>query len=376
MNSIQLVDLSTQYKRIENEVNDAILQVVKSGNFIGGPEVKTFADNLTKKVGAKHVIPCANGTDALQIALMACDLQPGDEVITPSYTYIATAEVIALLNLKPVFIEVNENNFTLDVDQLEKVITPKTKAIIPVHLYGQCANMERVLDFAKKHNLFVIEDTAQAINTTYTFSDGTTKTAGTMGTIGTTSFFPSKNLGAFGDAGAIFTNDDELATKIKMVANHGQKIKYHHELIGCNSRLDTIQAAVLDVKLKYLDEYIKSRQDAADFYNSHLNAISELQTPFVESYSNHTYHQYTMVLKTPELRDGLMEFLKLNGVPCNIYYPIPIHKQKGFQKFEVNTDLSKTEDLCSRVLSLPMHTELAKDQLEYIVNKVKEFFKK
>jgi len=374
MNSIQLVDLSTQYKRIENEVNDAILQVVKSGNFIGGPEVKTFADNLARKVGVKHVIPCANGTDALQIALMACDLQPGDEVITPSYTYIATAEVIALLNLKPVFIEVNENNFTLDVDQLENVITSKTKAIIPVHLYGQCANMERVLEFAKKHNLFVIEDTAQAINTTYTFSDGTTKTAGTIGTIGTTSFFPSKNLGAFGDAGAIFTNDDELAVKIKMVANHGQKIKYHHELIGCNSRLDTIQAAVLDVKLKYLDEYIKSRQDAADFYNSHLNTISELQTPFVESYSNHTYHQYTMVLKTPELRDGLMEFLKLNGVPCNIYYPIPIHKQKGFQKFEVNTDLSKTEDLCSRVLSLPMHTELAEDQLEYIVNKVKEFF--
>ena len=374
MNSIQLVDLSTQYKRIENEVNDAILQVVKSGNFIGGPEVKTFADNLARKVGVKHVIPCANGTDALQIALMACDLQPGDEVITPSYTYIATAEVIALLNLKPVFIEVNGNNFTLDVDQLENVITSKTKAIIPVHLYGQCANMERVLEFAKKHNLFVIEDTAQAINTTYTFSDGTTKTAGTIGTIGTTSFFPSKNLGAFGDAGAIFTNDDELAVKIKMVANHGQKIKYHHELIGCNSRLDTIQAAVLDVKLKYLDEYIKSRQDAADFYNSHLNTISELQTPFVESYSNHTYHQYTMVLKTPELRDGLMEFLKLNGVPCNIYYPIPIHKQKGFQKFEVNTDLSKTEDLCSRVLSLPMHTELAEDQLEYIVNKVKEFF--
>jgi len=376
MKSIQLVDLLSQYHRIENEVNDAILNVVKSGYFIGGPEIKTFADNLAKKVGAKHVIPCANGTDALQIALMACGLEPGDEVITPSYTYIATAEVIALLNLKPVFIEVDERNFTIDVNKLEEVVTSKTKAIIPVHLYGQCANMEAILDFSKKHNLFVIEDTAQAINTTYTFPDGSKKKAGTMGTIGTTSFFPSKNLGAFGDAGAMFTNDDELAQKIKMVANHGQRIKYHHDIIGCNSRLDTIQAAVLDVKLKYLDEYVASRQAAAAYYTEHLNTIEELETPYLENYSDHTYHQYTLTINTSKNRDGLMEHLNTHNVPCNIYYPLPIHKQKGFQKFEVNTDLSKTEGLCSRVLSLPMHTELSEDQLEYIVNKVKEFFKK
>lgn len=374
MNKIQLVDLLSQYHKIEDEINQSVIEVIQSGNFIGGPEVSQFAQNLAHKIGVKHVVPCANGTDALQIALMALDLQPGDEVITPSYTYIATAEVIALLNLKPVFIEVNPQSFTIDVNQLNKVVTPKTKAIIPVHLYGQCANMELILAFAKQYGIAVIEDTAQAINTSYTFSDGTTKTAGTMGTIGTTSFFPSKNLGAFGDGGAMFTNDDALAEKLKMIANHGQQKKYHHEIIGCNSRLDTIQAAILNIKLNHLDNYIAARQFAANFYNEKLHHITQITTPFVEDYSNHTYHQYTLIIDHEKNRDNLMAHLHNHDIPCNIYYPIPIHQQKGFSKFEVNTDLSITEDLCKRVLSLPMHTELTIEQLEFITQNIIDFF--
>jgi UDP-2-acetamido-2-deoxy-ribo-hexuluronate aminotransferase len=349
---------------------------VRSGKYINGPEVKSFKIHLQQKLNVKHVIPCANGTDALQIALMAAGLEPGDEVITPSFTYIATAEVIALLNLKPVFIEVDPDNFTIDVDQLEKVYNPKVKAIIPVHLYGQSANMEPILNFSRKNNIVVIEDTAQAIDTSYTFSDGTVKKAGTMGEFGTTSFFPSKNLGAYGDAGAIFTNDDDLAAKASMVANHGQSRKYVHDIIGCNSRLDTIQAAILDIKLKYLSNYISARQEVAEKYNAAFNTIDDLQTPKIDKYSDHTYHQYTLKLKDATKRDALMTFLNNESIPCNTYYPIPIHLQKGFSKFKVNTDLSLTEDLCSRVISLPMHTEMEEDQINFITKKVLEFFKK
>tara|TARA_B110000037_G_scaffold42761_1_gene52738 strand:+ start:3754 stop:4884 length:1131 start_codon:yes stop_codon:yes gene_type:complete len=376
MNSIQLVDLLSQYKKIETEVNDAIINVVRSGKYINGPEVKSFKTHLQEKLNVKHVIPCANGTDALQIALMAAGLKPGDEVITPSFSYIATAEVIALLNLKPVFIEVNPDSFTIDIDQLEKVYNPKVKAIIPVHLYGQCADMEPILNFSRKNKIVVIEDTAQAIDTSYTFSDGTVKKAGTMGDFGTTSFFPSKNLGAYGDAGAIFTNDDDLATKASMVANHGQSRKYVHDIIGCNSRLDTIQAAVLDVKLKYLGNYITARQEVAEKYSAAFKTIDDLQTPKIEKYSDHTYHQYTLKLKDANKRDALMTFLNNESIPCNTYYPIPIHLQKGFSKFEINTDLTLTEDLCSRVISLPMHTEMEEDQISFITKKVLEFFKK
>lgn len=375
MNNIQLVDLLTQYGKIEAEVDQAVLNVIKSGKYINGPEVQSFQANLEKKLNVKHVIPCANGTDALQIALMAAGLQPGDEVITPSYTYIATAEVIALLNLKPVFVEVDRETFTLDPESLKKVITPKCKAIIPVHLYGQCANMEEILATAEEHDLFVVEDTAQAINATFTFSDGSTAKAGTMGHVGCTSFFPSKNLGGFGDGGAMFTNDDEIAGKLRMIANHGQKKKYHHDAIGCNSRLDTIQAAILDIKLKHLDTYINARQEAAAFYDKAFESNPALSTPARARYSDHTFHQYTLTLSDATKRDTLMQHLQERGVPSNIYYPLPIHKQKGFSEFDVNTDLSTTDDLCSRVISLPMHTELSSEQLTHITTSVNEFFK-
>ncbi len=375
MSNIQLVDLLSQYHKIEDEINTAVIDVIRSGQFIGGEQIKNFTNNLENKLGVKHVIPVANGTDALQIALMAADLKPGDEVITPSYTYIATAEVIALLNLTPKFIEVDPQTFTIDVNKLEEVVTEKTKAIIPVHLYGQCANMQPILDFAKKHNLTVIEDTAQAINAEHYFEDGSMKKAGCIGHMGTTSFFPSKNLGAFGDGGAMFTNDDDLAAKIRMIANHGQKVKYQHDIIGCNSRLDTIQAAILDIKLKHLDSYIHARQYAAGYYDAAFQNVDQLTVPFRAKHSNHTFHQYTMVVDTQEHRDGLMKHLNENGVPSNIYYPIPIHKQKGFQQYQVNTDLSLTEDLCSRVISLPMHTELTDEQLDKITNTVINYFK-
>lgn len=373
MKKIQLVDLVGQYEKIKEEIDSAILKVVRNATFINGPEVTTFQKDMENYLRIKNVIPCANGTDALQIALMALDAKPGDEIITPSFSYIATAEVIALLHLTPVFADVDENTFTIRPGEIEKLISKKTKAIIPVHLYGQCADMETILGIAKKNNIAVIEDTAQAIGSDYTFSDGTRKKAGTMGTIGCTSFFPSKNLGAFGDGGAIFTNDDSLEKKIRMIANHGQSQKYIHDIIGVNSRLDSIQAAVLKVKLKYLDEYIVKRNKAARFYDNAFKKITSIQVPERFLKSNHGFHQYTIKLNGID-RDGLMKHLEGKGIPSNVYYPIPIHLQNGIKNLEHRKgDLSVTEDLMTRVLSLPMHTELSEDQLRFISDSVVEF---
>lgn len=372
MNKIELVDLHTQYDRIESEINSAIMNVIKTTAFINGPDVKSFEKELATYLDVKHVIGCANGTDALQIALMALGLEPGDEVITPSFTYIATAEVIALLRLKPVLVEIDPNTFTIDPSSFEKAITPNTKAVIAVHLYGQCANMEEILAIAAAKNVAVVEDTAQGIGAWYTFKDGTKKRTGTMGHIGTTSFFPSKNLGCYGDGGAMFTNDDALAEKIRMIANHGQKKKYYHDVIGVNSRLDTMQAAILRVKLPHLDSYIEARQKAAAYYDNALKNNPKIKTPFIAEYSNHTYHQYTMVLEGVD-RDALMQKMTEAGIPTNVYYPLPIHKQKGFQQYGFNADgLQLTEALTAKVLSLPMHTELSEEQLEYITKTLLE----
>ena len=341
---------------------------------------RDFAENFAAYSGAKHCIPCANGTDALQIALMALDLQPGDEVITPSFTYIATTEVMALLRLTPVFAEVDPKTFCLDAGSIEKLITSKTKAIVPVHLYGQAAPMEEIMAIAKKNNLYVIEDNAQATGCEYIFSDNTKKKTGTIGHIGTTSFYPSKNLGAFGDGGAIFTEDDALASKIKMIANHGQSKKYYHDVVGCNSRLDTIQAAILDIKLKHLEEYILARRKAADYYDEAFAVEKKIITPFRASYSHHVFHQYTLVLdgdkELGSRRDGLNEFLATHKIPSMIYYPVPSHKQKMFDHFDVSsTSLPLTDWLTKRVISLPMHTELDEEQLSFITSKVLEYLK-
>ncbi|MDA3614566.1 DegT/DnrJ/EryC1/StrS family aminotransferase [Polluticaenibacter yanchengensis] len=366
MDAIQMVDLKKQYKKIKSEVDAAVINVLESSAFINGKPVQDFASNLSNYLGVKHVIPCANGTDALQIALMALGLQPGDEVITPSFTYIATVEVVALLKLVPVFVDVDPATFCMDPEKLKKLITPKTKAIIPVHLYGHAAPMEEILDIAKSHNLFVIEDNAQAIGGTYTFSNGTTKKLGSLGHIGCTSFFPSKNLGGYGDGGAIFTNDDALAEILKKVANHGQSVRYYHDIVGCNSRLDTIQAAVLDIKLKHLDEYIDARRNAASFYNQAFGANEKLITPKEAAYSKHVFHQYTLLLEGVD-RAGLMKYLADNGIPSMLYYPLACHKQKMFETLNVPvTDLEVTEWLSERVISLPMHTELTDEQLEHI----------
>lgn len=373
MKPLQMVDLKSQYERIKPEIDQAIQEVISSAAYINGPAVKSFQADLEKYLNVKHVIPCANGTDALQIALMALGLEPGDEVITPSFTYIATVEVIALLKLKPVFVEVDPNTFNLDVSQLESAITSKTKAIVPVHLYGQCANMEPIMNIAKKHNLSVVEDNAQAIGADYTFSNGDTKKAGTIGDIGCTSFFPAKNLGCFGDGGAIFTNDDSLAKKIRMMANHGQSIQYHHDEIGVNSRLDTIQAAILQVKLRHLDSYAAARNKVANYYANAFADIHQLQTPVIADFTNHVFHQYT--IKTRDInRDELRDFLNSKNIPCNIYYPIPVHLQKGYSNLGFKQgDLPLTESLCKSVISLPIHTEFEEDQLELITNTVKEF---
>lgn len=374
MERIHLVDLDSQYKKIKTEIDTAVLSVLQSSSFINGPEVGKFQSALEKYLGVKHVIPCANGTDALQIALMALDLQPGDEVITPSFTYIATAEVIALLRLTPVFVDVDPNTFTMRPDDVERIISRKTKAIVPVHLYGQCADMESIMSIARKHNLYVIEDTAQALGSEYSFGDGTRMKAGTIGHIGSTSFFPSKNLGCYGDGGAIFTNDSALAKKIKMISNHGQEKKYYHDIIGVNSRLDTIQAAILLIKLKHLDEYIVERNRAASFYDDRLKEIAGLEIPFRNNKSTHGFHQYT--IKVPsQLREPLMDYLTAKGVPCNIYYPLPVHLQKGFKTYPHRKGLlSFTEDIMKKVLSLPIHTELDNEQLNYICNVLHDFF--
>lgn len=373
MKPVQMVDLKQQYARIKGEVDQAIREVIDSAAFINGKAVTDFAAKLASYLGVKHVIPCANGTDALQIAMMALKLEPGDEVITPSFTYIATTEVIALLRLKPVFVEVDPKTFCIDPDAIRKAITPKTKAIVPVHLYGQAANMEAIMNIAREHNLHVIEDNAQAIGSDFTFSDGSRKKTGTIGTIGATSFFPSKNLGCYGDGGAIFTNDDALANLLKMIANHGQSKRYYHDLVGCNSRLDSIQAAVLNVKLQHLDAYIAARRRAADFYDKAFANHPKITTPYRAPYSNHVFHQYTLILEGVD-RDGLNRYLAEHSIPSMIYYPVPAHRQKMFEAFGGgNYNLKTTDWLTERVISLPMHTELDDEQLHFITGKVLEY---
>lgn len=376
MRPIQMVDTKTQYHKIKSDVDKAVLDVLESSAFINGKPVQDFAANLSAYLGVKHTIPCANGTDALQIAMMALGFQPGDEVITPSFTYIATTEVIALLKLTPVFVEVDPKTFCIDPTALEKAITPKTKAIVPVHLYGHAAPMEEIMAIAKKYDLFVIEDNAQAIGCDYTFSDGTKKKTGTIGHIGATSFYPSKNLGAFGDGGAIFTNDDELGVKLKMIANHGQSKRYYHDVVGCNSRLDTIQAAILDIKLRHLDEYTIARRAAADFYDKAFAGNPKIKTPYRAPFSHHVFHQYTMILEGVD-RDGLNQFLAEHKIPSMIYYPVPGHKQKMFEQFGTASQVMPVTDwLTGRVISLPMHTELDEEQLKFITNKVLEYVNK
>lgn len=370
MQGLQMVDLKRQYQHIQSEVDQAVLNVMSSSAFINGPDVKHFATELANYLGVKHVIPCANGTDALQIALMALGLQPGDEVITPSFTYIATVEVVALLRLKPVFVDVDADTFTMNIDSVRKAITHKTKAIIPVHLYGQCVDMEPLLALAKEKNIPIIEDNAQAIGGTYTFSDGTQKKTGSMGLIGCTSFFPSKNLGCYGDGGAIFTNDDALAEQLAMIANHGQKVRYYHDMVGCNSRLDTIQAAILRIKLRKLDDYCSARRAAADYYDAAFAANPHIETPYRAPYSYHVFHQYTLQLKGVD-RDKVQELLAEKGIPSMIYYPVPCHKQKMLADFGGNEfQLPVTDHLNTCVISLPIHTELTQEELQYITEHV------
>ncbi len=375
MRKLHMVDLVSQYEKIKPEVDKAILDTVASSAFINGPEVKAFQAELEAYLGAKHVINCANGTDALQIAMMALGLQPGDEVITASFTYVATAEVIALLKLKPVLVDVIPGTFNIDPNAIVKAITPKTKAIVPVHLFGQCADMESVQAIAKKHNLYVIEDTAQAIGSDYTFSDGRKQKAGTMGTIGCTSFFPSKNLGCMGDGGAIFTNDDELAKKLRMVANHGQSVQYVHDEVGVNSRLDSLQAAILRIKLRHLNNYADARNIVAAHYDNAFKGNSKITIPVREPKSTHVFHQYTMVLNGVD-RNALREYLASKEIPAMIYYPIPLYKQKAYgDPRYTEADFPVTEKLCANVLSLPIHTEMDEEQLKYISSAVLEFCK-
>jgi UDP-2-acetamido-2-deoxy-ribo-hexuluronate aminotransferase len=372
MQGLQMVDLKRQYQNIKAEVDEAILNVVASSAFINGPDVKHFSSELATYLGVKHVIPCANGTDALQIALMALGLEPGDEVITPSFTYIATVEVVALLRLKPVFVDVDADTFTMNIDAVRKAITAKTKAIIPVHLYGQSVDMAPLLELAKEFNLPIIEDNAQAIGGTYTFPDGTQKKTGAMGTIGCTSFFPSKNLGCYGDGGAMFTNDDALAEKLAMIANHGQKVRYYHEMVGCNSRLDTIQAAVLRIKLRKLDEYCSARREAADYYDNAFANNPNIITPFRPAYSYHVFHQYTLQLKNVD-RDKVVDLLAEKGIPSMIYYPVPSHKQNMLKDFGgADYNLPVTDYLNTCVMSLPIHTELTEEELKYISDNMNE----
>jgi UDP-2-acetamido-2-deoxy-ribo-hexuluronate aminotransferase len=376
MRAIQMVDLKQQYQKIKKEIDAAVLSVIERAAFINGPEVQSFAGSLAQYNGVKHVIPCANGTDALQIALMALGLQPGDEVITPSFTFIATTEVIALLHLTPVFVDVDPKTFCMDPASLLKAITPKTKAIVPVHLYGQAANMEEIMKIAAAHHLYVIEDNAQAIGSDFYFSDGSTKKTGSIGHIGTTSFFPSKNLGAYGDGGAIMTNDDALTDKMKMIVNHGQSKRYYHDVVGCNSRLDTIQAAVLDIKLKHLDSYIGSRIQVADYYDTTLGPHPRLSTPFRAAYCRHVFHQYTLILEGID-RNEFHDYLAARNIPSMIYYPVPAHRQKMFAQFNASsTELPVTDWLTQRVISLPMHTELDESQLNFITSSILEFINK
>jgi dTDP-4-amino-4,6-dideoxygalactose transaminase len=366
MRPLQMVDLKRQYEKIKPEVDAAMLRVVESTAFINGPDVAAFAKELAEYLDVKHVIPCANGTDALQMALMALDVKPGDEIITPSFTYIATVEVVALLQLKPVFVDVDADTFTLNVDAVRAAITPRTRAIIPVHLYGQSADMEPLMKLAAEHHIPLIEDNAQAIGGTYTFSDGRTVKTGSMGLIGCTSFFPSKNLGCYGDGGAMFTNDDAIADKLRMLANHGQKVRYYHEIVGCNSRLDTLQAAVLRIKLKHLDEYCDARRAAADYYDAAFAGNDRIITPYRAPYSRHVFHQYTLKLKGVD-RDTIVQQLADKGIPSMIYYPVPSHKQDMLKSFvDAGCNLPVTDELNTCVMSLPIHTELTEEELRFI----------
>lgn len=382
MKKIQMVDLKGQYSDIKDVVSTSIENVIENTAFINGPKVHEFQKNLENYLDVKHVIPCANGTDALQIAMMGLGLKPGDEVITADFTFAATVEVIALLNLTPVLVDVNEDDFNIDVEAIEKAITPKTKAIVPVHLFGQCANMEAILEIAKNHNLYVIEDNAQAIGANYKFKDGTKAKAGTIGDVGATSFFPSKNLGAYGDGGAIFTNDDDLAHTIRGIVNHGMYKRYHHDVVGVNSRLDSIQAAVLDAKLPRLDSYNTSRQNAARTYNEAFKDIENIITPkltngcgdtICDTCDCHVFHQYTLRIKNSD-RDALVKHLNEKNIPCGVYYPIPLHKQKAYADDRYNEeDFPITNKLVQDVISLPMHTELDDEQIKFITSTIINF---
>lgn len=370
---IQMVDLKRQYSKIKPQVDAAIQEVLESAAFINGTPVQQFSQELGQYLGTKHVIPCANGTDALQIAMMALGLEPGDEVITPSFTFIATAEVIALLRLKPVFVDIDPKTYCIDPAAIEKAITPKTKAIVPVHLYGHSADMEQIMEIARKHNLFVIEDNAQAIGGHYTMKNGTSKKAGTFGHIGCTSFFPSKNLGCYGDGGALFTDDDALATKIRMVANHGQSQRYYHDEVGVNSRLDTLQAVVLRIKLQLLDQYIASRRAVAAAYDAAFAGMPSIITPYQASNQLHVFHQYTLQIEGAD-RNKLQTYLQEKQVPSMIYYPVPAHRQKMFAGMtDLNQHLPVTDSITGKVISLPIHTEMDQDQLEHIIASVKSF---
>lgn len=374
MKRIAMVDLKSQYEKIKPEIDQAIQEVIESTAFINGPAVKNFQKDLETYLGVKHVIPCANGTDALQVAMMALGLQPGDEVITTNFTFIATAEVIALLGFTPVVVDVDPDTFNISPESVRKSITPKTRAIVPVHLFGQCADMDAMMEIAREFNLFVIEDACQAIGADYIFADGSRKKAGTIGHVGCTSFFPSKNLGCYGDGGAIFTNDDELAKQLNVVVNHGMVVRYYHDFVGVNSRLDSIQAAVLKVKLARLDDYAAARNHAAQYYDNAFRNHPNLKTPVRFDRSTHVFHQYTLVTDGID-RNALQEFLAKKEVPAMIYYPVPLHMQKAYidPRYQEG-DFPVTEHLCRTVISLPMHTELDEEQLEYITSSVLEFF--
>lgn len=371
-----MVDLKGQYLKIKGEIDGAIQNVIDSSAFINGPQVKEFAKNLAAYNGSKHCITCANGTDALQIALMALGLQKGDEVIVPAFTYVSTAEVIGLLGLTPVMVDVDYQTFNITVDTIKGAVTPRTKAIVPVHLYGQSCDMDPIMDFARENGLFVVEDDAQAIGSWYTFRDGHRKKTGSIGHIGCTSFFPSKNLGCYGDGGAMFTDDDELAERLRMIANHGQQVKYHHKIIGCNSRLDTIQAAILDVKLKHLDEYLDARHAAAQYYTENLKDITGIVTPKEEAFSTHGYHQYTLKVQGGK-RDALKQFLAENEIPSMIYYPLPLQEQEAFKSIsKVGGDLSTAKELAGEVLSLPIHTEITRAEQNVVISRVRAYYGK
>ncbi|MDC1321033.1 DegT/DnrJ/EryC1/StrS family aminotransferase [Flavobacteriaceae bacterium] len=371
--NILMVDLVGQYDKIKDEINQNIINSLQVGKFINGPIVKEFSQNLSNFLNVKHVIPCANGTDALQIAYMALGLKSGDEIICPSWTYISTAEAAAIIGVKTIFCDVDPNTFNVTAEFIEPLITKKTKAIVVVHLYGQSCDMEPILNLAKKHNLKVIEDNAQAIGCEYTFSNGEKKYTGTIGDIGATSFYPTKNLGAYGDGGAIFTNNDDFAKKIKMYSNHGESKRYHHNIIGINSRLDSIQAEVLNVKLKYLNDYNNARNQMAENYNKAFKSVEQLQIPELNKNSTHVYHQYTLKVLNGK-RNDLMKYLDQNGIETRVYYPIPVHKQKAFSKYS-NISVINTDELVTSCLSLPIHTEVEKTSQDFIIDTVKSFFK-